>query len=669
MLSQKETDKWISTISQDRKFQKDTRHQIWKDNINRFTGLFHFKDILNDRETVNVNFVSAYVRTVLPAVYFKDPYIFVEARTEEELGKASVIEAVINYIWREINLKEEVKRIILDTILFGIGWIKIGYTAEFGRKVTESPVIPEGQTDRKTPEGNVISFNEYIKEENVFGVRISPFNVLVPRGYNRFEDMPYIIEEKLMDIEDVKKDKSLKHTEDLTPTHKLDTGFSAIDVPNMSQPDSKIGQLASKMSGSEKSNKVVIWEVWDKRSQKIYTFGKGATKPLKEEDWFLDIEGFPYVPLQFNLVPNSDELSNFYPMSDIEPLIPQLTELSRLRTAMVKHRKKFMRKYLVEKGAMTQDQVDILKEPETGLVAEVNDITKVIPTPDITVPQDLYRVNDAIKNDLMEISGISQLLLGGGAAPGVNTATEAAIVQRGSTLRIAEKQDIVEDFTRNVARKLIQILRQYVDRTFSLRMMVEGKEVDIRGTREDLQAEVGIKVEAGSTQPPMDTSIERKQLIDLAIGVLSNPMFARFVNPRLLLQKIAKRFPALKDSKLFTGGVEDEQLIAQQENQLLANRIIQLVHPNDDHDIHLKIHSIMAQDPASTTPEMAQHIKSHVAFIEERRSFARGSRNEALTPKNITEQGATRQGDTFTMGSQGVKEGTGASPPRGMGME
>ena len=674
---------WLQLISQDKKFQENHRHRVWKDNIERYAAGFHAAGMASlhgthgghggsssgfDKDFVNVNFVYAYIKTVMPAVYFKDPYIFIEGRSEEDLGKANVVEAIINYIWREINLKEEVKRVILDTLLFGIGWLKIGYTAEFGRTIEKST---QATPDRKTPEGKVIEFNEYIKEENVFGKRISPFRVIVPRGYHRFVDMPYIIEERLEDIEAVKENKSLKNTADLIPTHKLDSGFTSIKAPSMSSPENvgflgRLSRITGRLSARDKANKVILWEIWDKRSQKIITLGKGTEKVLQEKDWDLDIEGFPYIPLRFNTIPNSNETSNFYPISDIEPLVPQIQEQSKLRTAMVKHRKRFLAKILVEKGAMDQNQMDIFKQPETGLIAEVNDITKILPMAEVQVPADVYRVNEVIKSDLREISGISQLLMGGGASPGINTATEANIAQQGAGLRISEKQDQIEDFTRDTARKLIQIMRQFVQREFHLRTMIEGKEVDISGDGETLKAEVDVKIEAGSTQPPTDTAVERKQLIDLTIGVLQQPAIQRFVNFRVLLQKIAKTFPALKDSKIFTGGIEDEQQSAQLENQLMLQGNIQVVGPNDDHDIHLEVHASIAQDPKTVSPVVAQHIQTHSEFIAQRRQTpAGGGRADALTPTNITEGGATRATDTFALGMEGATQGVGTQPPAG----
>ena len=131
---------WLNTINQDKQFQNDQRHQIWHNNLMLYLGRFHHLNtqrgatgghvagtgFFHDLDFVNVNFVYAYIKTVMPAIYFKDPHIFVEARQEDDIPKASVIEAVINYIWREINLKEEVKRVILDTLIFGLGWLKIG---------------------------------------------------------------------------------------------------------------------------------------------------------------------------------------------------------------------------------------------------------------------------------------------------------------------------------------------------------------------------------------------------------------------------------------------------------------------------------------------------------------------------------------------------------------
>jgi len=176
---------------------------------------------------------------------------------------------------------------------------------------------------------------------------------------------------------------------------------------------------------------------------------------------------------------------------------------------------------------------------------------------------------------------------------------------------------------------------------------------------------VDVKIEAGSTQPPSDTAIERKQLIDLTIGVLGQPMLQRFVNFRVLLQKIAKTFPSLKDSKIFTGGIEDEQQLAQMENQLLQQGIIQLVHPNDDHDIHMEVHAMIAQDPKATSPIVAQHLQSHNDFIMERRANpnAPGGRGQSLTGANVTEQGAMRPADVFSQPGQGTE--VGGSPPAG----
>jgi hypothetical protein len=667
------TEEWIARISQDRKFQEDERHPIWKRNIERFAygSLYrHNYDGPHGHtglhgDFVNVNFVYAYIKTVVPAIYFRDPYIFAAGRKEEDVGKANVIEAIINYVWREINLKDEVKRAIIDTLFFGIGWVKIGYTAEFGRTIADSSILPEGTSDRETPEGKVIEFNEFVKEENVFGKRISPFRMIVPRGYHRFIDMPYVIEERLEDIEAIRDNKSYKNTKNLVPTHKLDTGFESIKAPNMTGAQGGLlGRMVSKLTHKEQANKVIIWEVWDKREKKVLTFGKGSDLALQEKDWDLDIEGFPYVPLRFNVVPDSDEHSNFYPTSDIEPLIPQLNELSKLRTAMVKHRKRWIPKVIIQKGAMSQEQINVYKEPETGLIAEADDINGVKEIRPAPVPPDLYKINAEIKADLREISGISQLLLGGGGAPGVNTATEANIIQQGAGLRINEKQDQVEDFTRTIARKMIQILRQYVDRTFRLRTFIEGKEVDITGTKEDLQAEVDVKIEAGSTQPPTDTAIERKQLIDLALGVIAHPFFQRFANPRLLLMEIFKTFPSLKPSltKLLAGGIEDEIQIAQLENQLMQQGQIQLVHPNDDHDVHMQVHAQLAQSPETTTPEVAQHIKSHNDFMVERQSGpnAPGGRAEGMTGGNIMEGGSMRPADTFALGRE---KGAGTSPP------
>ena len=98
MLTISKTKDWVEKILTDKQFQQDEKFTLWRDNIRRFstqTRGLHSNDHQHDSEFVNVNFVYAYIKTVVPAVYFRDPHIFITAQSSEEDAKANTIEAII----------------------------------------------------------------------------------------------------------------------------------------------------------------------------------------------------------------------------------------------------------------------------------------------------------------------------------------------------------------------------------------------------------------------------------------------------------------------------------------------------------------------------------------------------------------------------------------------
>src|SRR5437660_6542123 len=87
-----------------------------------------------DIPLIPINLVFAYVKTEIARLYFRDPWISVNPKRVEDVGAARIAEQLINYTWGEIDLKQQIKLALLDSLLVGHGWIKFGYTATFGKK-------------------------------------------------------------------------------------------------------------------------------------------------------------------------------------------------------------------------------------------------------------------------------------------------------------------------------------------------------------------------------------------------------------------------------------------------------------------------------------------------------------------------------------------------------
>src|SRR5207245_2900840 len=93
---------------------------------------------------VPVNLVYAYVKTEIARLYFKDPWITVNAKRVEDIGSAQIAEQIVNYTWGELKLKSEIKQAILEALLIGHSWIKVGYVAEFGTVESQPKEVPKG---------------------------------------------------------------------------------------------------------------------------------------------------------------------------------------------------------------------------------------------------------------------------------------------------------------------------------------------------------------------------------------------------------------------------------------------------------------------------------------------------------------------------------------------
>ena len=138
---------------------------------------------ITDAQQININRVYGNVQTQMPAVFLRDPKIFVKNKqktidtgTTDRLTKqpiildgykcAQTVQNAINPLTKEINLKNEVSKVRDDALITQYGVMYIGYNTEFGIDDEE---------------------NEYVREEAIFNQRISPFDFLADVELDQFD--------------------------------------------------------------------------------------------------------------------------------------------------------------------------------------------------------------------------------------------------------------------------------------------------------------------------------------------------------------------------------------------------------------------------------------------------------------------------------------------------
>lgn len=447
-----------------------------------------------------VNYIFSYVKTEISRLYFKDPWISVNPKRMDDIASSKIAEQAINYTWSIIDLKRQVKLALTDAILVGHGWIKLGYTAEFG--TVESKSKDENGKITTNVDPNIVS-------ENVFAVHY-PWDHVI---FDPSSSWPATTHARWMAFKWIKPLKAIQESGIYENTEDL----RASDKPysNENGPANNI-------------QSVVGWEIWDRDAKKVLTIVPGYNKKLREIPWPKYISsGFPAVMLSFNPVPG-----NPYPLSDIAPQEGQIHEMIKMMAIMHNHLKRWNRQIFIHPQLMTEEAKSNFKNAIDGAVIEANgDFQKdfFIP-PYAPVQQDIYGVwaltNDVWRNTI----GQSDQERGANVKSTTRTLGELRLALQGSRSRAEEKLDSLEDAIAEIARKLLSIMQDTYDIPKMIRIVgkekidksliknrpsatgpmkdksqtsltEDGSIYSFTATNEDMKGEMDVSVVAGSTVP------------------------------------------------------------------------------------------------------------------------------------------------------------------------
>jgi len=647
---------WFGRITKAEDLQAE-RSKERKEILKLYLGEFFGKPTDNSGEVTEVNFTFEYIKVLISAIYARDPFIFVRARSGKWATFAETMQLVINYYWKELKLKKKIKSSILDGVLAPPGFIEIGYLF-----IKEKNQITE-DLEKEFPELKVTEpletkgiFDDTIKEDDVFANHIPSHQALWPDGYNDIREAPYFIIKRKMPLLDVKANTMFKSVR-----NRL-TGFNTISSTSKKAGKFTLKDNVKPMQSSvqeaidEEQTEITLYYIFDKRTQARFVLAKNFDEDsLFERDWKYLPEGFPIFPLVFNQIPSTEDKANSYPLSDVIPMLPQLKELSKLSSAMMKHRKRSGTLLVVKKGKISPQEITNITQANDLDIVELENIDegslKGFTPP--SLPQDFYNLRKVVLEDLMRASGFQQLLAG---QTGIETATESENVRAGALLRTSEKQDVIEDFTVEIAIYLAGLIYQFKQDKSEIGQIIGEDEVseemwpslpknpdgtvNIDKARIFIQKEIWFEIDAGSTRPPKDEAVERKQWMD-AVATIEATYPGR-LKESVIIPQLLKKLEFKDIEQAVKAFDEEEAQAAQQETQLLLKGIPVPVSPNNHHMIHLQVHAQPTQQGKSS-PALDQHIATHASFEENLRG-ATPQKGDARAANKSTVPDITRRG-------------------------
>ncbi len=454
---------WKARIEIGQKLKKEKFDERAKRMREMFKG-DHFPGSM-EGEFIVINYCYAILKAILPQIYFQDPYLFLETgdgQTTEDSTAAA--EAVLNHFWYTMKVKRQIKKIVLDALIYGFGLGKIGYNTDTAKVRLESGA----------------DYTEMIKAEYPFFRRTSPGSVVFDTDPNSTDDLKWLGTNYFLPVDDVKE--NYKNADDIVGDY-YNVQSSFIDEKRYSQ------------AVQNDIKRVSIWEIQDLVSGKILTITEKADKFLKEIDNPYKLDGFNYKFLYLNEVP--DEI---YPLSDLEQIKDIVLELDKTETQLLNHRSKAIRKVVSEIGiwASPEDKENFFNNADMqNAEVQQNMLDRIQVFDASTIDASLYNIQSELKDNLYKISATAENQLSSDSTT-QKTATEINKIDANSQIRNSDRIDNVRDFVIDTAGALLKILQQFMSKKVSVKYKDSWEEF----TKENIKGNHNIRIEIGDMLKP-----------------------------------------------------------------------------------------------------------------------------------------------------------------------
>jgi len=490
----------------------------WRDQVseeNRWEVLLDelkskYDVVLGNVQVPPIAEMFAYKDAVLSNLYYKDPFIAVNAKKNATILSSYILEAGVNHLWKELKLKSDIELEITDGLFIGHAWNKVG------------------NTTKTSGSGDLLQ----IVEDSIYANRVSWRDMYMNVGCkNPPKDNLWLAQRIYRPTEDVKKDYP-KVAKRLTGS-----SYPSIDIKYMKN-----------ILFKEDFNYTAIYEIHDAHERMIYTIADEVNDRYLEDprpwpDW---LEEYPYQMLSFHNIPDEP-----YPQSDVAPWEPQVKEKIKLFTMCLNFAKRWNRQLLMKKGTMGLQEMDKFEKGIEGSIltaTTTGDIQQAMKMLDWgSMPPDFYMLIDRLDALIDRIRGQSQFMQGGVTKTATRTEGELQLIKSGADARTDRKQDRIENHCGNIARQLIMQMKNNFDvpyiakitgqeppeiiQAFQQQGIYDPASQTIKFDKTQIEGEFDVSIKAGSTLP-LDKMTRDKilnQVYQMSIPLASAPSIPPFI--------------------------------------------------------------------------------------------------------------------------------------------
>lgn len=400
-----------------------------------------YKDERNDAKNAKAQFniLWSNVQTLAPALYAKNPIPNVDRRFEDEdkvgTTAARVLERSASYFVDSDTFGAIMSQCVLDRLLAGRGvaWVRYKFTDEAGQlEVTDDVQAGSGEEAQE---------QQYTEDVEIDYVHWKDFGHTWGRTW---EEVRGVWRKVYMTRSEMKK-----------------RGFKTWDKI----PLDKVEKDNEDQVGTDK--KATIYEIWDKTNKKALWLNKSMDDVLDERPDPLRLKNFFPCPKPVyatlandNLIPSPDYLQYQDQAMELDALTGRINSITKaLKVAGVYDKSAEGVQRLLTEGIentlIPVEQWAVFGE-KGGLAGVVN----FMPLKDIVECLiSLYEAREKVKQDLYEITGLSDIIRG--ATDPRETLGAQELKGKFASLRLDNMQKDVARFSRDLVRIMTEIIAEH----------------------------------------------------------------------------------------------------------------------------------------------------------------------------------------------------------------
>lgn len=431
-----------------------------------------------------INLIAATIRGIMPNLYARNPEISIRARRPNDEANAKIVkfcdtlQDVLNAYLEKADLKSRGKAVVRAALTCSYGVLKVCYQ----RDLANDPIIRSRLQDAQDNLQRIDGLASRLEDDDIEGqaqadaLRQELQETI--RGYqqdaepqqlnglviDRVPTDQLIIDPAITDFDDYDKAdwmcQCVPMSRDFVEeTYKIKIPAAAVYSENTAAALSQSRLPSSDVLSANGDDQVMVWEIWDKRSQRVYTMCDGCSYFLREPQSPQRVGGrwYPFFLLPF------DQVADKFIAPSLVDLMEGLQEEHNKTRDTQMHHKDFCKPGYIASAAVDEKTIKRYASAELGEItiladADGQNISQMI-MPKQYPPLDtaLYDTS-AIRQDIEQVTGMQDAMRSTVVQP--KTATEAQIMQQGLSGRVSAFRDQVEDFIQQVAQYSAQVLLQ-----------------------------------------------------------------------------------------------------------------------------------------------------------------------------------------------------------------